>query len=111
MSVFGNPLNSLAPALPGQIVTSDLSITSVALTLVASSDAAFPVNNIGQKTADGHFGTSRVPFALVDWACRNTRGTKYTGGHHQLFSSCQLQVNASTASDPGFQNLELNLGN
>ena len=65
MSVLGNPLNKLAPDLPGQIITSDLSITSVALTLAASFDSVFVVNNIGQNVADGQFGTRRVPVAFV----------------------------------------------
>ena len=65
MSVFGNPLNRLAPDLPGQMITSDLSITSVALRLAASFDSAFVVNNIGQNVADGHFGMRRVPVAFV----------------------------------------------
>ena len=65
MSVLGIPLYRLAPALPGQMITSDLSITSVALTQLAIPDFAFPVNNIGQNVADGHFGTRRVPVALV----------------------------------------------
>ena len=111
MSVLWNPLKRLAPALPGQMITSDLSITSVALTLTASSESAFLPNNKGQNVADGDFGTRRVPFAFVAWACCNTHGTRYTGGHHRLFSPCQLHVKASTASVPGFQNLELNLGN
>ena len=65
MSVLGIPLYRLAPALPGQMSTSDLSITSVALTLLAIPDSAFLVNNIDQNVADGHFGTRRVPVALV----------------------------------------------
>ena len=43
------------------MITSDLSITSVALTLVAIPDSAFLVNNIGQNVADGHFGTRKAP--------------------------------------------------
>ena len=46
MSVLGIPLYRLAPALPGQMITSNLSITSVALTLLAIPDSAFLVNNI-----------------------------------------------------------------
>ena len=65
MSVLGIPLYRLAPALPGQMITSDLSITSVALTQLVIPDFAFPVNNIGQNVADGYFGTRRVPVALV----------------------------------------------
>ena len=53
----------------------------------------------GQKRADGHLGTVSVPFAPVFKA------------YSQLFSPTQLQVKASTASEPGFQKQELNLGN
>ena len=49
MYVLGNPLKRLAPDLPGQMIFSDLSITSVALTLATSFDSVFVVNNIGQK--------------------------------------------------------------
>ena len=65
-------------------------------------------NKIGQKGADGHCGTIKVPTALVLSPCWMNLVTRPTGGHHQLVSSPQLTVNASTASDSGFQNLELN---
>ena len=63
--MLGNPLNRFAPNRPRQMITSDLLITSVALTLAASFDSAFIVNNIGQNVADGHFGTTRVPVTFV----------------------------------------------
>ena len=76
--MLGNPLNRLAPDLPGHMLTSDLSIIRVVLTLRANS--ASPGNSIGQKAADGHLDTNDVPAALVVCACCNTHGTKYTGG-------------------------------
>ena len=45
MCYVGNPLKRLAPDLPGQTITSDLSITSVTLTLAASFDSVFIVKN------------------------------------------------------------------
>ena len=62
-------------------------------------------NSRGQNGDDNHCGTIRVPLAFELWACLMTLGIKYIGGNHQLFSSAQLQVNASTASKPGAQNL------
>ena len=62
---IGNLLKRLAPDLPGQMITSDLLITSVSLTLTANFDLVFLVNNIDQNVADSHFGMRRVPAAFV----------------------------------------------
>ena len=67
--------------------------------------------SISQYWAEGHLGTTKVPTVAVSCACHNALGTKYAGGHHQLFLPSQLQVKVSTASDPGFQNRKLNRGN
>ena len=60
----------------------------------------YPLNN-GQKYADFHNGTTRVPTALM----------KDIGSTSQLFSGDQSCVKALTASVLGWTNLELNLGN
>ena len=108
MFVLGVPLNKLAPNLPGYIensaVVSTLTSTTKAANLPSSG------NRMGQKGAEGHSGTTNVSRALHLRACWITRGTRYTGGHSQLLSSDQLVVNASTASEPGFQKRELNRG-
>ena len=108
-SVFGAPLNKFTPDLPKQMTTSDLLMIIVAT--IPSNVSPLLGKNIGQYGAEGHLGTTKVPKAAVSCACLNTLGTKHTGRHQQLFSPSQLQVNVSTASDPGFQNRELNLGN
>ena len=54
--------------------------------------------------------TSLSLVQCVFCACLTTLGTKYIGGHHQLFSMLQSQVNVSNASDPGTKNLELTMG-
>ena len=66
--------------------------------------------SIGQKGAEGHWGTSKVADAEHLPACRMALGIKQIGGHSQLFSSLQSHVKVSTPSDPGFQNLELKRG-
>jgi len=63
---------------------------------------------MGQKGADNHSGTIRVPRALQLQACWITWELDKLG---QLLSSDQSQVKASTASRPGFQNHELKRGN
>ena len=63
-------------------------------------------NSNGQYGAEGHCGIISVPLALVFCACLTTLGTKYIGGYHQLFSMLQSQVNVSTVTDLGTQNLE-----
>ena len=63
---------------------------------------------IGQNGADIHSGTIIVPLAMQLSACPITLGAKLTGGHHQLFSPDQSTVNASTASETGFQHRLLN---
>ena len=57
--VFGSPLNSLHPDLPGHMTTCDLSISSVAC---KPKSLLFPtlLNNMGQNGADGHFDTNSV---------------------------------------------------
>ena len=62
----------------------------------------------GQKKADGHSGNTRVPTAEQDSACFITSTTMDTGGQSQLFSPHQSWDNASTASQPGDKNRELN---
>ena len=62
----------------------------------------------GQYAAEGHHGTTMDPFALQACAWQITLGTKPIEGHNRLFSPDQLTMNASTASEPGFQHLLLN---
>lgn len=107
MFVLGMPLNKVAPALPGCTRSSDFSMVNTSFMNAVGFIGIG--NKIGQKAADGHSGTTRVPLALQLSACRITHGIRYTGGHNQLLSLCQSQVKASTASVPGFQNQELNL--
>ena len=108
MFVFGVPLDKLDPNLPGYI---ENSVTVSTLTSI-TKDANLPFagNRMGQKGAEGHSGTTKVPLALHLRACWITRGTRYTGGRNQLFSSLQSAVNASTAFEPGFENRELKRG-
>ena len=96
---LGVPLNKFEPNLPGNILNSP-----TVNTLMRSINGAGspPGNNMGQKGADNHSGTIRVPCALQLRACWITRGIRKTGGQSQLLSATQLQVNESTASDPGF---------
>ena len=108
MFVFGVPLNKLDPNLPGYIENS--AAVSTLTSTTKGANLTFSGNRMGQKGAEGHSGTTKVPLALHIRACWTTRGTRYTGGHNQLFSSRQSTVNASTASEPGFQNHELNRG-
>ena len=103
--VLGGPLNRLAPANPDRISSSPPGNSAQSITNSAWSDSLG--NGRDQNGADSHWGTIRVPKAFVFWACLITLGTRHTGGNHQLFSSFQLQVNVSTASEPGVQNLEL----
>jgi len=63
-------------------------------------------NSNGQNGEDNHLGTI---WYLVFWACLITLQIKWTCGNHQLLSSAQRYVKASTASVPGNQYLELNL--
>ena len=83
-SVFGVPLNKLTPDLPGQMTTSDFSMANV--DTILCNLLSLLGKNIGQYGAEGHLGTTKVPTAAVSCACRNALGTKYAGGHHQLFS-------------------------
>lgn len=64
-------------------------------------------NTIGQNVAYLQYWTTKVPQLLQLPACCSTLGTILTGGHHQLFSPAQLTVNASIASVPGHQYLNL----
>ena len=80
-------------------------------TSVIKGAGTFPSGyKIGQNGADGHSGANSVPTAQHRLACMMIRGIRYTGGQNQLLSSPQSQVKASTASVPGFQNLELKRG-
>ena len=100
------PLNKLAPDRPGKINSVVVGNSSHARTNSAGSD---PLGNrSGQNRAENHWGIIRVLEAFAFRACLITLGTKHTGGNYQLFSPSQLQVNASIASEPGVQNLELN---
>ena len=56
----------------------------------------------GHQTADGHWGTRRVPTSPAADVCLRSRGTRYGGRKSQLISCDQATVNASTASYPGF---------
>lgn len=60
---------------------------------------------------EGYFGTIKVPLVLHNIKCLIALQTTEIGGTIQLTPFLQFCVNASTASTPGFQNLELNLGN
>ena len=71
----------------------------------------FLSNSKVQKAPDGHFGIIRVPTPLHMTICLIALLTKQIGGTSQLFSDCQFCVKASTASDSGYQNKELNLLN
>ena len=63
---------------------------------------------MGQKGAENQHGQINVPTAFVFSMCFKTRGIRAIGGTTQLFSTFQSTVKASIASQPGFQNLELN---
>ena len=108
--VFGTLLpNNELPHNPGANTDSD---KGSSLTATANFEN-FPSTgcNRGQNGADFHSGTINVPSTLQAWACAITLGTRLTGGHHQLFSPLQSAVNASIASEPGFQHLLLKRGN
>ena len=100
------PLNKLVPDRPGKTSSAVVGNSNHARTNSAGSD---PLGNrSGQNGAESHWGIIRVPEPFVFWACLITLGTKHTGGNHQFVFPSQLQVNASIASEPGVQNLELN---
>ena len=105
--VLGKPWNRLAPDIPGKIIPSPQGNSSHSK--IKSAGSVPLGNNKGQNGEDSHWGTMRVPLAPDAWACLITLGIKLTGGNNQLLSVLQLQVNASTASEPGAQNLVLNL--
>ena len=71
----------------------------------------FLLNINGQNAADFHLGTINVPFALQATSCLIALITKLIGDTSQLFSENQFCEKASVASDPGFQNKELNMCN
>ena len=107
IGILGRPLNK-SPDWPGSTKVSELGSS---ITPSTNSAGVKPLGNSkGQKGDESHWGISKVPFALVFCACLQTLGTRWIGGHHQLFSPAQEHVKASTASAPGDQNLELNLG-
>ena len=93
MFVFCVPLNKLDPNLPGYIENS----ATVSTLTCTTKGAGFPsFENMTEKNrAEGHSGTTKVPWALHLWACWIT----CTQGHSQLLSSHQLSVNASIASE------------
>ena len=66
---------------------------------------------MAKNAADFHLGTINVPFALQATRCLIALITILIGGTSQLFSENQFCEKASIASDPGFQNKELNLCN
>ena len=100
--------NRLAPDLPGCSIRSDFSKTTKFLIKGAGLPVAGKI--IDQNGAEGHSGTTRMPLARHLLAWRIIHGTRYTGGQNQLTSLDQSQVNASTASVPGFQKRELKRG-
>ena len=102
------PSNRLAPDLPGCSIRSDFSKTNKSLLKGAGLPVAGKI--IGQNGAEGHSGTTRVPLARHLLAWWITHGMRHTGGQSQLTSLDQSQVNASTASVPGFQRHELKCG-
>jgi hypothetical protein len=83
------------------------SITSLTYGLYSK----FLLNINGKNVADFHLGTINVHFALQATRCMIALITKSIGGTSQLFSENQFCETASIASDPGFQNKELNLCN
>ena len=107
-SVLGTPLNKLLPDCPATTRGEDRSRVFSSETNGAGEQPSG--KRIGQKGAEGHLGTTSVPLAPVFRACLITLGTRNGGGQSQLFSPAQSQVKASTASEPGFQKRELNLG-
>ena len=105
--MLGVDLNRLEPSIPGKISPS---YSGNLIHAATNSAGSVPSGNSnGQKGEDNHFGMTKVPWDFVIQACLTALGTKWMGGTHQLLSSIQLQVKASTASAPGAQNLELNL--
>ena len=106
--VLGDPLKRLEPNLPGCTISCDLVITTYSLTKLAGPVLLGKI--IGQKGAEGHWGTNKVATAEHFLACWIALGIRQMGGHNQLFSSFQSHVKASIPSDPGFQNLELKRG-
>ena len=107
-SVLEIPLNKLLPDIP---VTTRLGVWSRILSSITNGALVQPSGkSIGQKGAEGHLGTTKVPIAPVFKACLITLGIRYGGGQSNLFSPDQSQVKACTASEPGFQKRELNLG-
>ena len=86
-------------------------LDGISIQSMIKSEKLTPSGQImGQKGAECHKGTIRVPDALQLRICNNTRGIRETGGHIKLFSPAQSITNESNPSEPGFQNLELNLG-
>ena len=86
-------------------------LDGISIQLMIKSEKLTPSAQImGQKGAESHNGTIRVPDALQLRICNNTRGIRQTGGHTKLFSPAQSITKESIPSEPGFQNLELNLG-
>ena len=96
------------PDSPGKMSSSDRGSSATPVTKLAypSSEGC----KSGQNGADNQRGTTNVPTALHTCAWPITLGISVMGGHHQLFSPPQFTVNASTASEPGFQHLLLNQG-
>ena len=106
--VLGTPLNSTAPDRCGMNKPSRCGSSTIFFIKLAGFLPSG--NNTGQNGAEGQQGTINVPCALVLLACCITRSMRWIGGHHQLVSFPQLQVKASTASDPRLRNLELKRG-
>ena len=104
-AVLGNYLNKLVPDRHGKINSALVDNSSHSRINSTGSD---PLGNRrNQNRAESNWGIIRVPEAFVFSACLITLGTKHTGGNYQLFSISQLQVNTSTVTKPGVQNLEL----
>jgi hypothetical protein len=61
---------------------------------------------IGQKMADCHFGTIKIPLALHCLMCFIVLGISFGGGTNQQISFCQLYAKASTPCEPWHQILE-----
>ena len=69
------------------------------------------VQSKGQNELEGHQGKTRTPRPWQRNRWFNAGGIKAMGGTKRTFSPDQSWAKASTASEPGFQNLEKNLGN
>ena len=93
---------------PG-IITLSISL-NIMESLTKYRKMLFPAHSIGQYTADSQNGITKVPRTLLSLIYLTSRGISSTGGTSKLFSHSQFCEKASTASESGQKNLELNRG-